>query len=328
MSYTLKNRILLCLCVVCSVALLRAQDAGTAFQFLQLPVSSHAAALGGDNVSAIEDDAELSYHNPALLTNVVGRTLSLNYMNYLQRTNALGAGYTLEVGNRSMLGLKAQYLDFGRMKNTDADGNILGDFSAKDMLLMGTYSFDFSDRLTGGVSGKFIYSNYEQVYSLALGVDLGLNYYNPERMLSLSLVARNLGGQVKSFDEIQEPLPFNLLVGVSKDFVHAPIRLSLTLTDLHKWQAEDFYNSNDDTWSKLLLKHFIVGADVFPTLSTYLSLGYNFLLHSELKSHSKRSLEGLSFGAGILVRSIKVGVSYGKYHVAASSLMMNFALTL
>ena len=166
------------------------------------------------------------------------------------------------------------------------------------------------------------------MYSLALGVDLGLNYYNPERMLSLSLVARNLGGQVKSFDEIQEPLPFNLLVGVSKDFVHAPIRLSLTLTDLHKWQAEDFYNSNDDTWSKLLLKHFIVGADVFPTSSTYLSLGYNFLLHSELKSHSKRSLEGLSFGAGILVRSIKVGVSYGKYHVAASSLMMNFALTL
>ena len=322
------NRILLCLFLLCNVALLRAQDAGTAFQFLQLPVSSHAAALGGDNVSAIENDAELSYHNPALLTNVVGRTLSLNYMSYLQRTNVLGAGYAMEIGERSMLGLKAQYLDFGTMKNTDADGNILGDFSAKDMVLMGTYSFDFSDRLTGGVSGKFIYSNYEQVYSLALGVDLGLNYYNPQGMFSLSVVARNLGGQVKSFDDTQEPLPFNLLVGVSKDFVHAPIRLSLTLTDLHKWQAEDFYNSSDDSWGKLLLKHVILGADIFPTPSTYLSLGYNFLLHSELKSPAKRSLEGLTFGAGLQVRSIKVGVSYGKYHVAAASLMMNCALVL
>ena len=234
----------------------------------------------------------------------------------------------MEVGKRSMLGLKAQYLDFGTMKNTDADGNVLGDFSAKDMALMGTYSFDFSDRLTGGVNGKFIYSNYGQVYSLALGVDLGLNYYNPDRMLSLSLVVRNLGGQVKSFDEAQEALPFNLLVGVSKDFAHAPIRLSLTLTDLHKWQAEDFYNSSDDKWSALLLKHFIVGADIFPTPSMYLSLGYNFLQHSELKNHAKRSLEGLSFGAGLQVRSVKVGVSYGKYHVAASSLMMNFALEL
>lgn len=322
------KRILLCLCVMCSVTLLDAQDAGTVFQFLQLPVSSHAAALGGDNVSIAEDDAELSYHNPALLTNVSGHTLSLSYMNYLQRTNAMGAGYAMSVGERSMLGLKAQYLDFGTMKNTDPDGNVLGDFSAKDMLLMGTYSFDFSDRLTGGVSGKVIYSNYEQVYSLALGVDLGLNYYNPEKMFSLSVVARNLGGQVKSFDETQESLPFNLLVGVSKDFAHAPVRLSLTLTDLHKWQAEDFHNSSDNSWSALLLKHFIVGADIFPTSNMYVSLGYNFLLHSELKNHARRSFEGLAIGAGLQVRSIKVGVSYGKYHVAASSLMMNFALAL
>lgn len=314
--------------MVCGVASLAAQDAGTAFQFLQLPVSSHAAALGGDNITIAEDDAELAYHNPALLTNVAGRTLSLDYMNYLQRTNAVGAGYAMAVGERSMLGLRAQYLDFGTMRNADADGNILGDFSAKDMALMGTYSFDFSDRWTGGVSGKIIYSNYEQVYSLALGVDLGLNYYNPDKMLSLSLVARNLGGQVKTFDGTHEALPFNLLVGVSKDFAHAPVRLSLTLTDLHKWQAEDFYNSSDDAWSALLLKHFIVGADIFPTQHTYLSVGYNFLLHSELKNHAKRSLEGFSIGAGLQVRSIKVGVSYGKYHVAASSLMMNFAIAL
>ena len=166
------------------------------------------------------------------------------------------------------------------------------------------------------------------MYSLALGVDLGLNYYNADKTFSVSLVARNLGGQVKSFDEMQEPLPFNLLVGVSKEFAHAPMRLSLTLTDLHKWQAKDFYNSSDDSWSDILLKHFIVGADIFPTSYTYVSLGYNLLLRSELKNSVKRSFEGLSVGAGLQVRNIKVGVSYGKYHVAASSLMMNFAVTL
>ena len=314
--------------IICSTALLHAQDAGTAFQFLQLPVSSHAAALGGDNISVIDNDAELSYHNPALLTNTYGRMLGFNYMNYLQRTNALGAGYTMEVGERSMLGLKAQYLDFGSMKNTDADGNILGNFSAKDMVVMGTFSFDFSDRFTGGVNGKIIYSNYEQVYSLALGVDLGINYYNPDKMLSLSVVARNLGGQVKTYDEIHESLPFNLLAGFSKDFTHAPIRLSVTLIDLHKWKAEDFYNSSDVSWSAILLKHFIIGADIFPTANTYLSLGYNFLRHSELKNNAKRSFEGVTLGAGLQLRSMKIGVSYGKYHIAASSLMMNFAIAL
>ena len=322
------KRLAILLYIISSAALSYAQDAGAVFQFLQLPASSHAAGLGGDNISITEDDAELSYHNPALLTNSSARMLGLNYMNYLHRTNILGAGYTIEVGERSMLGLKAQYLDFGSMKNTDDEGNIIGDFSAKDMLLMGTYSFDFSERLTGGVSGKLIYSNYEQVYSLALGVDLGLNYYNPNTMLSASIVARNLGGQIKTYDGIHEPLPFNLLVGISKDLTHAPVRLSLTLTDLHKWQAKDFYNASDNSWSKILLKHFIIGADVFPTASTYLSAGYNFLLHSELKNNAKRSLEGLFIGAGLQVHSMKIGVSYGKYHVAASSLMMNFAIQL
>ena len=176
------------------------------------------------------------------------------------------------------------------------------------------------------MTGKFIYSNYEQVYSLALGVDLGLNYYNPDDMFSASIVARNLGGQVKSYDETQESLPFNLLVGFSKELEHAPLRLSLTLTDLDKWQAEDFYNTTDNSWKAIFLKHLIIGADLFPTSNTYISAGYNFLLRSELKNNAKRSLEGFSIGGGIQTQRMKVGISYGKYHIAASSLMMNFAI--
>ena len=322
------KRAFIYLIIICSAALLHAQDAGAAFQFLQLPASSHAAALGGDNTSIIEDDITLSFHNPALLANASGGTLSLSYMNYLQRTHVASAAYNMLVGNRSELAFGVHYLNFGSMKNTDADGNIIGNFSAKDMALMAVYSFDFTDRLSGGVTGKFIYSNYEQVYSLALGIDLGLNYYNPDIMLSASLVARNLGGQVKTFDGTQEPIPFNLLIGISKEIEHAPIRLSLTLTDLDKWRADDFYNKGDSSWSSILLKHFIIGADIFPTRNTYLSVGYNFLRHSELKGSVKRSLAGFSIGAGLNVNRIKVGGSYGKYHVAASSLMMNFALVL
>ena len=322
------KRLLTYLYIACSIALLHAQDAGATFQFLRLPASSHAAALGGDNTSIIEDDLTLAFHNPALLTNATGGTLSLNYMSYLQRTHVASAAYNMYIGNRSELAFGIHYLNFGSMKNTDAEGNIIGNFSAKDMALMTAYSFDFTDRLTGGVTGKFIYSNYEQVYSLALGVDLGLNYYNPESMLSFSIVARNLGGQVKSFDDTQEPLPFNLLMGISKELAHAPVRLSLTLTDLDKWQADDFYNTSDNTWKDLLIKHLIIGADIFPTHNTYLSVGYNFLLRSELKHNTKRSAEGFSLGAGLQVRSMKVGFSYGKFHVAASSLMMNFAIVL
>ena len=158
--------------ILFSAATLHAQDAGGAFQFLQLPISSHAAALGGDNTSIIEDDATLAFHNPALLSNAYRRTLSLNYMSYLQKTNIASAAYNMEAGDRSMLAFGAHYLNYGSMKNTDPEGNIIGNFTAKDMALMTAYSFDFSNRLSGGVTGKFIYSNYEHVYSLALGVEI------------------------------------------------------------------------------------------------------------------------------------------------------------
>lgn len=320
------KRVVLYLYIMCNACVLQAQDAESAFQFLQLPMSSHAASLGGDNVSIIEDDVTLAFHNPALLTNTYGRTLSLNYMSYLQKTNIASAAYNMEVGERSVLAFGAHYLNFGTMRNTDTEGNIIGNFSAKDMALMTTYSFDFSGRLSGGVTGKFIYSNYEQVYSLALGVDLGLNYYDPETMFSASIVARNLGGQIKTYDDKQESMPFNLLVGFSKELEHAPLRLSLTLTDLDKWKAEDFYNTSDDSWKDILIKHLIIGADLYPTSNTYISVGYNFLLRSELKNNAKRSMEGFSIGGGIQTQRMKVGVSYGKYHIAASSLMMNFAI--
>ena len=56
---------------------MRAQESQTVYNFLRLPVSSHAAALGGENVSLIEDDVTLMHHNPALLQNVSARRVAL-----------------------------------------------------------------------------------------------------------------------------------------------------------------------------------------------------------------------------------------------------------
>ena len=42
---------------------------------------------------------------------------------------------------------------------------------------------------------------------MAVGVDLGINYYDPDRDLSLSAVVTNLGGQVKRFNERYDRLP-------------------------------------------------------------------------------------------------------------------------
>ncbi|MFC2712720.1 MAG: DUF3308 domain-containing protein, partial [Segatella salivae] len=58
------------LLLILSVTPSKAQDSQTGFNFLRLPVSAHAAAIGGDNITMIEDDEALIFNNPSLLSSV------------------------------------------------------------------------------------------------------------------------------------------------------------------------------------------------------------------------------------------------------------------
>ena len=55
----MKTFITTLLLTLLGTACLQAQESQTTYNFLRLPVSAHAAALGGDNISLIEDDASL-----------------------------------------------------------------------------------------------------------------------------------------------------------------------------------------------------------------------------------------------------------------------------
>ena len=78
----MKKAILTIITILWAV-LASAQESQTEYNFLRLPVSAHAAALGGDNITIIEDDEALIFNNPALLSSVSDKTINLNYMNYM-----------------------------------------------------------------------------------------------------------------------------------------------------------------------------------------------------------------------------------------------------
>ena len=183
-----------------------AQESQTGYNFLRLPVSAHAAALGGDNITLIEDDAALTFHNPALLASVNDRTLNFNYMNYMKGVNMASASFNRIAGEKASWAVSAQYVDYGKMKQTDENNIQMGEFSAKDICLAGTFSYLLSERLVGGITAKFITSYIGDYNSIAMGVDLGLNYYDSEEEWSVSAVARNLGGQLNAYDEEYETM--------------------------------------------------------------------------------------------------------------------------
>ena len=299
------------------------------FNFLRLPFSAHAAAHGGNDISLIEDDVTLAFNNPALLINASDNTLHLNYMTYISDSKVAGAMYNKVLGERSAGAVAARYVNYGSFDGYDENNTATGSFSAKDIELKLMYSYLLSDRFSGGVSGKFITSNYESYNSVALGVDLGLNYYNEDNDFSASFVLANLGGQVKAFDDKTEKLPFDMLFGFSKRLSHAPIRVSVTLNNLNHWSKDYFYNADgsEDNFSEMLLKHAVFGADLLLGQNFMVSLGYNYRISQEL-SVAGSKWDGLTAGANLSIKRVKLGASYSKLHVSSSSFLFNISYAL
>lgn len=302
-----------------SLATIQAQESQTAYNFLRLPVSAHAAALGGDNISLVDDDATLIFQNPALINDVSDRTINLNFMTYMEGAKTASAAFLKAAGDRGTWGVTAQYMDYGSMKETTADNQELGTFSARDIAIGGTFAYALTNELSGGVTAKFITSYIGSYNSLAVGVDLGLNYYHEDYDLSLSAVARNLGGQFKAYNDDFDRIPLDLQIGATKRIGQSPLRLSATMSRLNDW-SEGFG------------RHFAIGADVLLGQSIYVAAGYNFRRASEMKisdaEGSSAHGAGLSLGAGLTLERFKLHVAYAKYHVSASSILINISYAL
>ena len=297
-----------------------AQESQEVYSFLRLPVSAHVAALGGDNVSLTNDDATVIFHNPALITDVSDKTLNVNFMTYMEGSTTASASFVRAYKERGSWGISAQYMSYGEIKETTAANQQTGTFSPKDIALAGSFAYLLSNRISGGITARFISSTIGSYSSAAVAVDLGLNYQDTERGWSVSAVARNLGGQVKAYEEEFERIPFDLLVGVSRQVPNAPLTLHATLARLNNWD-------------QAFIKHLAVGADIRLSPAIYVSAGYNFRRSSEMKIYEGEDTSashgaGLSLGGGIELERLKLNIGYAKYHVSASSLLVNVAYTL
>ncbi len=307
----------------------RGQESTSVFNFLNLPTSAHTTALGGRNISLIEDDASLIFQNPALLASVSDNSLNLNFMTYMRGSKTGSASFSRIAGERGTWGVGVQFVGYGNMKETLETGEELGDVRALDMAISGMYSYSLSERWVGAATGKIIYSKYADYTSCGLAVDLGLNYYDEEHDFSVSAVAANLGGQVKAFGEDHERLPFNLQLGFTKSLGHAPIRFSVTMVDISRWSSKYYYHvSKKPKGGSILMNHFCVGVDIIPTKQFYVAAGFNFRRAYEMKAAGSSHAAGLSAGAGLNIKKFKLGLAYAKYHVSAPTLSVSLSYSL
>ena len=313
------RRTLFVIIMVWCITMMQAQESQEVYSFLRLPVSAHVAALGGNNITLTDDDPTLIFHNPALINGVSDKSINLNFMTYMEGAKTASASFIKGIKDRATWGVSAQYMDYGSMKETTADNIQTGTFSAKDIAIAGSFAYMLNNDISGGITARFISSTIGSYSSAAVAFDIGLNYIHEDNGWSVSAVAKNLGGQIKAYDNEFERIPIDLQLGVSKRFVNAPLRLHATLNRLNRW--DEGFN-----------KHLAVGADLLLGETIWVGAGYNFRRSTEMKLSDGESESnhgaGFSVGGGLQLQRFKLQVAYAKYHVSASSLLINATYSL
>lgn len=327
------------------------QAGNSVYSFLDLPVSSRLAALGGSNISLRDNDLNFAFRNPALLTAETSNTLGLNMANYLADIQFGSAMYSYNIDKKNYLAIGVQYVDYAAFQGRDELNQYTGDFTAKDMSLNLIYARPLTDKITVGATLKPIFSVFEAYTSFGLALDAGVNYNDVKNLFSAGLVLRNMGTQFKGYysnedGQHYEPLPFDIQLGATKKLSHAPFRFSLTLHNLQQWDLsysslnqastslgtsdteEEEEDKNDIGFGDMLFRHSIVGVEFVPSKNFYLAASYNHRRHQELKMPGFKSMAGFSFGGGIKLYKFQVGFGMSQFQVGNYSYQFSISTSL
>ncbi len=316
-----------------------AQLGTNAYSFLEVSSATHALALGGYGIAVAGPDPMMVDQNPALLGQEVGRVVALSYMRYFGSSNFAAARYAQGVGERGAFAVGVRYLDYGSLDGYTPDGSFTGTFKPQDIAVEGTYSHDFTDRLRGGINAKVIYSNYDEYSAVALAADLGIDYYDEEKDLSLAAVIKNAGGQVKRFHEEYDHLPFDIQLGMMKGLGEGPFSLSVTAHHLTHWKLPYYNHSQNEGASSgteeaeykffpTLFRHLTFGLQYAPSDKFYAALGYDYKTRGDMGTHQRNFLSGFSIGLGLNVKDFGIGVSFAQPHRSGTTLGLNLAYYL
>ena len=191
-----------------------------------------------------------------------------------------------------------------------------------------------------GSNIRIINSRYHNFTSTGISTDLAILYNSPYKPFAFTIVARNIGTQIKTYNGEKEKLPFKVALGGSYKLEHVPLKWYATIDNLQKWdisvanpsdQTTDLEGNITDEEVGFLgntFRHFVIGAELFPESSINLRLGYNFRRAAELKLQNARTFSGFSYGFGIKMNRLKFNYAYSKFHSAANASTFSLLIDL
>ena len=308
------------------------------YRFLDLTNSAKVAALGGTQIAFTDNDLDLTFYNPSLLSDSMRNQLSINYVSYIAGIGVGYATFSPNIRGKNAFALGIHYVNYGTFEGASETGQLTGTFRAAEYSFNLFYSRTLTPQLRVGINLKPIFSSLESYHSFGLATDIGITYESKDKLSAASFVARNLGYQITSYYENgdHEKLPWDCQLGFSKRLAHAPLRFFATANHLNKWNISFIDRPNDVTqpnnqtekFTSLLMRHLIFGVEILPEQHVTLRVGYSYQRQKELAVDSRPGLVGFSAGIGVKIAKFNLNYGIASYHLAATAHYFSLAVNL
>ncbi len=316
------------------------------YRLLDFSYSGRIASLGGGLISVFDSDPSIIINNPSYISKEHHNGLAFNFVDYFGKTAYGSALYSRTFPKAGSFAMEIRYIGYGMMTETDVYGNELGKFYAGDYCLTVGWGRWLNKNFSIGANLKAVLATYESYTSFGLAVDVAGSYYNPDKQLSLSLLFKNMGSELKPFTSGNfERIPIDIQFAISQRFKYLPVRYHISLHSLYRWNMsyigednpiypEDAiegvkYPSKVAQFFDNFFRHFIIGLEIEPGKYFSLMAAYNHNRHQEMKIPQKKaSMAGFSYGFTVNIRSIRIGFSRSHYAVGAVPNYVTFACNI
>ncbi len=276
-------------------------------------------AAGGINTAYRTAEVSITANNPALLYPELNTQINASFNAFLGaiKTYSLTGAYHAEK-SATTFGGHIYFVDYGTIPATDAAGNRAGDFRPRDFVVQASAAKKYLQKWTYGGAIKFISASYQQYSSNALAVDIGVLFLDSAKNFSASLLAKNMGVQIKAYAGEKEDLPFDLQIGITKRLARAPFGFSLTAQHVHRFNIgyndptfnNDNGGSSPSSFTKIF-NHFVLATHIYLGQNLEATIGYNQLRREELSiPNGSNGLSG--FSAGLRIKFSKLQIFYAR----------------
>ena len=322
-----------------------AQIAGlNTLTLFDLSPSARTAGLGMDYLSFYSDDPTLALDNPSLLRDGMCRRGSFSLVSLFSGGMMGSLSYAHRFEHVGPMLFAFRFHNYGSFEGYDEEETATGKFTASDYAFTVGWGTWLDSNFTFGVTAKPVLSQYEQYSALAMAFDLAASYFSNDRAFAASLLARNIGAQLMTFDNTVEKLPFELSAEMSYKLKRAPFRLFLAATELQRWNLS--YDDPNDPTTVLdfqnetvvrrgpflstvdnLFRHVLFGVELNLGRSLFARVGYSYRQMAEMRKMDFDSfnLSGFSFGLGLRTRKLEFSYARKNYHLAQAPNYFTFA---